>query len=95
MNTDESLADRLAQLAALIAELADAVTSQPDVAAADDAPVLLDIDEAARLLNVSRAKLYEGPIKHGELLTVFIGARRLVPRTALDAYVAALVDRAS
>jgi hypothetical protein len=46
-------------------------------------------------LGISRAKLYDGPIKRGELLTVLIDSRRLVPRSALDAYVADLIERAS
>jgi len=94
VSVEDGLAERLAQLAALIAELAETVTAAPPSPAVE-VPVLLDIDEAARLLNVSRAKLYEGPIKHGDLVTVFIGSRRLVPRTVLDAYVAQLIERAS
>ena len=55
----------------------------------------LDVEVAAGLLGISRAKLYDGPIKRGELLTVLIDSRRLVPRSALDAYVATLIERAS
>jgi hypothetical protein len=87
--------DRIAQLAELIAELALALPQEPAMPPAPEPVVLLDITEAARLLGISRAKLYDGPIKRGELLTVLIDSRRFVPRTALDAYVAALIDRAS
>ncbi len=87
--------DRIAQLAELIAQLALALSEESAAAPAPEPVVLLDITEAARLLGISRAKLYDGPIKRGELLTVLIDSRRFVPRTALDAYVAALIDRAS
>ncbi len=63
----------------------DARVDRPDRIAHPSHPVLLDIAEAALLLGVSRAKLYEGPIKRGELVTVLIDSRRLVPRPALDA----------
>ncbi len=87
--------DRIAQLAELIAQLALALSEESAAAPAPEPVVLLDITEAARLLGISRAKLYDGPIKRGELLTVLIDSRRFVPRTALDTYVAALIDRAS
>lgn len=89
--------ERIAQLAELIAELAAALAEDAAVPAtpATEPVALLDIGEAARQLGISRAKLYEGPIKHGDLLTVLIGGRRLVPRSALETYVAALVARAS
>lgn len=34
--------------------------------------MLLDIGEAARLLGISRAKLHEGPAKHGEPVVVMV-----------------------
>ena len=57
--------------------------------------MLLDVEEAARQLGISRAKLYDGPIKRGELLTVLIASRQLVPRPALGVNVATLIERAS
>ncbi|MBE7189757.1 helix-turn-helix domain-containing protein, partial [Jatrophihabitans endophyticus] len=88
-------AGHLAELAQLIAQLAAALAEDAAEPATpvEAPPVLLDITDAARLLGISRAKLYEGPIKRGELLTVLIDSRRLVPRTALDAYVASLGGR--
>jgi excisionase family DNA binding protein len=89
-------ADRIAQLAELIAELAAALAEESDPPPpGNEVVVLIDVEEAARLLGISRAKLYDGPIKRGELLTVLIDSRRLVPRSALDAYVATLIERAS
>ncbi len=88
--------DRIAQLAELIAELAAVLTEESAApAAVPEQAVLLDVAEAARMLGISRAKLYDGPIKRGELATVLIGTRRLVPRSALDAYVADLTARYS
>jgi hypothetical protein len=96
VDTNEaSPAGRVAQLAELIAQLALALSEESAAPPAPEPVVLLDIAEAARLLGISRAKLYHGPIKRGELLTVLIDSRRFVPRSALDAYVAALIDRAS
>lgn len=88
--------DRTAQLAELIAELAAALAAEPPAPELVDPPVeLLEIKEAPGLLGVSRGLRYEGPIKRGELLTVYIEARRLVPRSAPGAYVAALIEGAS
>ncbi|HZZ98102.1 MAG TPA: helix-turn-helix domain-containing protein [Jatrophihabitantaceae bacterium] len=94
MDGPENRSDRLAQLAEMIAELA-AALAEPDPPPAAEAVVLLDVEEAARLLGISRAKLYDGPVKRGKLLAVLIDSRRLVPRSALDAYVTALIERAS
>jgi hypothetical protein len=95
VDTNATSTGRISQLAQLISELALALAEESAAPPAPEPVVLLDIAEAARLLGVSRAKLYDGPIKRGELLTVLIDSRRFVPRSALDAYVAALIDRAS
>jgi excisionase family DNA binding protein len=53
-------------------------------------PLLLSIPEALEYLGpnaVGRTTLYE-IIARGEIRTVHIGRRHLVPRAALDAYVA-------
>lgn len=54
-------------------------------------PELLTVPEAMQVLRLSRWKLYE-LIRSGELTTVTIGRRRLVPRQALDDYVQRLMQ---
>ncbi|TFV67226.1 UNVERIFIED_ORG: DNA-binding protein [Bacillus sp. AZ43] len=55
-----------------------------------DKPLLLPIyPEAGRMLGVGRTTMY-GLITSGELRTVKIGRRRLVPAAAIEAYVARL-----
>lgn len=53
------------------------------------APVLYRVDEAAEALRISRSVIYE-LIRSGQLRTVKVGRRRLVPVQALDDYVASL-----
>jgi excisionase family DNA binding protein len=52
-------------------------------------PVLYRVEEAAEALRVSRGTLY-GLIRSGQLDTVKVGSRRLVPVAALHEYVTAL-----
>lgn len=52
-------------------------------------PVLYNVDEAAEALRLSRVVLYE-LIRSGQLRTVKVGRRRLVPVEALSELVAAL-----
>ena len=52
-------------------------------------PLLLNVDEAAQALRLSRSLLYE-LIRSGQLRTVKAGRRRLVPVSALAEYVASL-----
>ncbi|EWT06660.1 hypothetical protein N864_19875 [Intrasporangium chromatireducens Q5-1] len=52
-------------------------------------PVLYRVDEAAEALRISRSVIYE-LIRSGQLRTVKVGRRRLVPVQALDDYVASL-----
>lgn len=54
------------------------------------APLLVDVDEAARRLGLGRTKLYD-LIGSGALRTVTVGRRRLVPVAALDELVADLL----
>ena len=52
-------------------------------------PLLLPVTEAARLLATSRSKIYE-MIAVGQLESVKLGRRRLIPREAVESYVASL-----
>lgn len=47
---------------------------------------LLDVNETAQVLRVSRAKLYE-LLAAGDLESVKLGARRLIPLEAVDAFI--------
>ena len=47
-------------------------------------PMLLNVQQASQALNISRASLYR-VLDRGELRSVQIGARRLVPVAAIDA----------
>jgi len=58
-----------------------------------DGPLLVRVDEAARLLGVGRTKVYE-LIAEGSLPTVCLGKARRVPTDALKAWIAARIDRA-
>ena len=49
--------------------------------------ILLRTEEAARMLRVSRSAIY-ALLNSGELPSITIGARRRIPRDALDEYVA-------
>jgi len=52
-------------------------------------PVLYRVDEAAHALRLSRSVVYE-LIRSGQLRTVKVGRRRLVPVAALGEYVDSL-----
>ncbi|MBZ0213355.1 MAG: helix-turn-helix domain-containing protein [Nitrospirae bacterium] len=53
---------------------------------------LLSVDEAARELGVKRSSLY-ALIMSGELASVKVGKRRLIPSGAVAGYVAELLER--
>lgn len=55
--------------------------------------LLHDLDEAADLLSISR-RVVDRLVRDGDLDTVNIGRRRLVPHEALEAYVNRLVKTA-
>lgn len=55
--------------------------------------LLLEVEEAARVLGIKRSKLYE-LIGSGELVTVKLGRCRRVPVAALEAYVRRLQEEA-
>ena len=53
--------------------------------------LLLTPEEAADVLRIGRAKLYD-LIRNDVLRSVKIGGSRRIPRSALEQYVAALLD---
>jgi excisionase family DNA binding protein len=56
--------------------------------------LLLTVEEAAEVLTISRWKAFD-LIRCRELRSVKIGGLRRVPRTAIDEYIARLVQEAS
>ena len=54
--------------------------------------LLLSVDEAAQRLSVGRSLLY-GRLLRGELVSVKVGRRRLVPVAALEDFVRQLGER--
>lgn len=72
-------ADRL-ELA--VRELVAAIRA--DVRPPPEPSLFLTLDEAARQLRIGRTSLY-GMLDRGELPSVKVGRRRLVPRAAIDA----------
>ena len=53
--------------------------------------LLFTAEEAAELLKVSRCKVYDLLRSH-ELRSIKIGGSRRIPRTALEEYIARLLD---
>jgi excisionase family DNA binding protein len=51
--------------------------------------LLLNVQEAAILLNLGRTTMYE-LVMRGEIVSVTIGRRRLIPRDALQRYIVGL-----
>ncbi len=56
--------------------------------------LLYDVREASRLLSCGRTTVYE-LIKSGELGSVLVGRRRLVPATAIADFTARLIEQAA
>lgn len=56
---------------------------------AEELPRLLSIPQTCRLLGLGRSNLYK-LMASGQVRSVKIGRRRLVPRDAIDAFVTAL-----
>lgn len=81
-----------ARLDAALAELAAAIRDEFAATAAqrapDGPPALLSIAETARRLAIGRSALY-GLIAAGDLRTIKVGRRRLVPADALAEFVQA------
>ncbi|WP_410580254.1 helix-turn-helix domain-containing protein [Amycolatopsis sp. lyj-108] len=59
--------------------------------APDQEPLLLKVDEAARLLCIGRTRVYD-LIRSNDLRSVKIFGARRIPRTSLDSYVASLLE---
>lgn len=55
-----------------------------------EVPLLCSVEEAARLLNISRTAIYS-QLRAGSLRSVKVGGRRLIPRHVLDQFVADLM----
>lgn len=72
-----------AALARDVAALASQVTELVERPAS--APLSVSIDEAARLIGVGRSTMF-ALLDSGEIRSVKVGARRLVPRRALEEF---------
>ena len=59
--------------------------------AAGDVPLLLSVEEAARLLGIGRTVAYR-LLSQGELRSVKVGGRRLIPRVAVEIFIAELLE---
>ncbi len=84
-------ANRLQRLCSeLEAELAELVHQAVSVAASprDDPPALLSVQDCADLLGLSRTTTFS-LIREGRIRSIKVGTRRLVPRTAVEQFVAA------
>ncbi|MHA6784722.1 helix-turn-helix domain-containing protein [Pseudonocardia saturnea] len=57
-------------------------------------PLLYTVEEAAKILTISRWKVFD-LIRVRELRSVKIGGLRRVPRSAIDEYIARLLGEAS
>jgi excisionase family DNA binding protein len=62
--------------------------SEPDARPTPEPPLAVTLPEAARLLSISARTAHELVLR-GELASVKIGARRVVPRQAILGYLAA------
>lgn len=71
-----SLAEQVARLAATVTELVERPAP---------VPLSVSVEEAARLLGLSRSNLFK-LMESGELRSVKVGSRRLVPRWALEEF---------
>ena len=79
------------RLALALEELAAAIRAEvrAELEAAAPAPDrLLDVDEAAAALNLGRTATYQ-EISRGQLRSVTVGRRRLIPAAALRDFIAA------
>ncbi|GAA4940176.1 excisionase family DNA binding protein [Actinomycetospora succinea] len=54
-------------------------------------PMLFTAEEAAEILKIGRCKVYD-LLRNQDLRSIKIGGSRRIPRTALEEYVARLLD---
>ena len=57
-------------------------------------PMLLDIASVAQIIGLGRSKTWE-LVSKGEIMSVRLGTRRLVPRDAVEKFVASLVAKSA
>lgn len=57
-------------------------------------PLLLSVDDVACILSIGRSAAWS-MVSGGDVMSVRIGRRVLVPRTEVEAYVRRLIDRAA
>jgi excisionase family DNA binding protein len=78
----------MSRLDAAVAELVEALREELRVEAAAPRPDrLLDIESTAETLGVTKATLYK-ELGSGRLRSIKVGRRRLIPSSALEAYIA-------
>jgi excisionase family DNA binding protein len=70
------------RLEVAVRELVDALREELRLERQAGPPPLLSVDQAAERLGVSRTSMY-GMIRRGELRTIRVGRRRLVPESAI------------
>ena len=91
MNTD----NRKARIAALMAELFEAMSDQPDPTPPTQRPMpertLLTVEEAAERLRIGRTRMF-ALVKSGEVESILIGRLRRVPVEAINAYANRLLN---
>ncbi len=75
-----------AELASQVADLVDTATNAASVGS-DRPPVLLSVQECADMLGLSRTTTFN-LTRSGQLASIKVGARRLIPRVALEQFIA-------
>ncbi len=65
--------------------------SDKTTTAGAEPPLLYKVSKAAELLGISRTNVYY-LMDDGQISSVRIGKRRLIPRTALDEFVSGLLE---
>lgn len=57
-----------------------------------EAPLLLSVIEVCDLVGLGRTRIYE-EIRSGRLRSIKVGSRRLIPRAAIDDWIAAQLSQ--
>jgi excisionase family DNA binding protein len=87
----------MSRLEAALAELAEAIRAEVRAEAAPfpSAPdPLLSVADAARLLGIGRSRLYD-EIGRGDLRTIKVGRRRLIPTSSVEKFIQLAVNAPS